>query len=164
LRGILFLGGVEIIELVLRFSDFSFTLIIILNSMKIANKLVFLFTIISSLTFAQTKKIQGDEYEMTGKIINTISLPPGCGYVAFGIIIEFEIIDTNFKNYTNNQIPIIITCPEAYGKDFFEKDKTYKLIFSDKKQTDFGWTIPNLGILEKYALKKQFWLITIKNT
>ncbi|WEK69795.1 MAG: hypothetical protein P0Y62_18545 [Candidatus Chryseobacterium colombiense] len=132
--------------------------------MKIVNKLVFLFTIINSLAFAQNKKIQGNEYEMTGKIINNVSLPPGCGYIAFGIIIEFEIIDTNFKNYTNNQIPIIITCPETYGKDFLKKNKTYKLIFSDKQQNDFGWTISNLGILEKYALKKQFWLITIKST
>lgn len=161
---ILFLGGVKVIELVLKSSIFFFTLIIVLNRMKIVNKLVFLFILISSLTFAQASKIEGGEYEMTGKIINDITLPPGCGIIAFGIIIEFEIIDTNLKNYMNNQIPIIITCPEAYGKNFFKKNKTYKLIFSDKKQTDFSWTISNLSILEKYSFKKQFWLINIKKT
>ncbi|KFE99669.1 hypothetical protein IX39_03115 [Chryseobacterium formosense] len=91
--------------------------------MKVLNKFVFLLVIISSLTFAQINKIKGNEYEMTGKIINDISLPPGCGYVAFGVVVEFEIINTNLKKFTNRRIPIIVTCPESYGKTSLRKIK-----------------------------------------
>lgn len=107
-------------------------------------------------------KIQGKQYKITGKIINKISLPPDCGYIAFATVMEFEIINSNFKDYTRKSIPIIVCCPEFYEDNFFNKDDIYKITIADEKQTDFGWTIPNIEITEKYQLKKKYWLINIE--
>lgn len=83
-------------------------------------------------------------------------------YIAYATIIEFEIINSNLKNYTDKKIPIIVKCPELYGNHFFEKDKIYTLSLINKSQTDFGWTIPNLSIEKKYMLNKKLWATSIK--
>jgi hypothetical protein len=114
-----------------------------------------------SLSFSP-KKIESRKYLLTGKIVNDVSLPPGCGYIAYATVIEFEIIDSNIKNYTDKKIPIVVKCPEFYGDYFFEKDKIYTLQLIDKSQTDFGWTITNLSVEKKYNLDKRLWAISIK--
>lgn len=108
------------------------------------------------------KKIENQKYKLTGKVVNDISLPPDCGYIAYATVIEFEIINSNIKNYTDTKIPIIVKCPESYGNHFFEKDKIYTLSLIDKSQTDFGWTITNLNVEKKYNLDKKLWAISIK--
>ncbi|MGH1515893.1 hypothetical protein [Chryseobacterium sp. JK1] len=114
-----------------------------------------------TLSFSQ-KKNESRKYLLTGKIVNDISLPPGCGYLAQATVIEFEIINSNLKNYPDKNIPIIIQCPEFYGDGFFEKNKTYTLHVMDKSGTDFGWTITNLSVQKKYNLEKKLWAISIK--
>ena len=46
--------------------------------------------------FEQDRDIEYNN-EVTGKIINEISLTPHCGYIAFATVIEFEIINSNLK-------------------------------------------------------------------
>lgn len=115
----------------------------------------------TSLSFSP-KRMENGKYKLTGKIVSDIAFPPSCGYIAYATIIEFEIIDSNIKNYTDKKIPIIIKCPEFYGNHFFEKDKVYTLNIIDKSQTDFGWTITNLSLEKKYNLDKRLWAVSIK--
>lgn len=129
--------------------------------MKNTQLLSLIFILGISLSFS-TKRIENRKYKLTGKIVGDIALPPGCGYIAYATVIEFEIIDSNIKNYTNKKIPIIVKCPESYGNHFFEKDKIYTLSLIDKSQTDFGWTITNLNVEKKYNLDKKLWAISIK--
>lgn len=63
-------------------------------------------------------KIKRSPHEITGKIIGTISFPPHCGYIANAIVMKFEIIETNLKNYSGKVIPLIVKCPEFFEKNF----------------------------------------------
>ena len=116
--------------------------------------LILTFIITSLIGFAQTDLINGS-YELKGKIINHISLPPDCGYVAWGTVIEFEIIQFTNPNYKSKSIGVIFRCPESYGDDFFEIGKTYTMSVVENSQTNFSWNIPNKSILKKYNLNKE---------
>lgn len=129
--------------------------------MKNIYLLFFILILGNSLSFS-SKRIKSRKYELTGKIVNNISLPPNCGYIAYATVIEFEIINSNINNYTDKKIPVIVKCPEFYGDHFFEKDKIYTLNLIDKSQTDFGWSIINIDIEKKYNLDKKLWAISIK--
>lgn len=100
--------------------------------------------------------------EIKGKIINEISLTPHCGYIAFATVIEFEIINSDLKNYEKKTIPIIIKCPEFYKENFFDKKSTYRIKITDNSQTEFGWNIPNIKIYEKQKIGKEFWAVSIE--
>ncbi|TRZ43125.1 hypothetical protein [Robertkochia solimangrovi] len=114
---------------------------------------------ISTIGFAQTDSIRGNQFELKGKIINEISLTPHCGTIAWGTVIEFEIIEFSDSNYKLDSIGVIFTCPEFYEDGFFEVGKTYTITVADENQADFGWTIPNESILTKYKLDKKLWVI-----
>lgn len=109
--------------------------------------------------FAQTDTIRGNQFELKGKIINEISLTPHCGTIAWGTVIEFEIIEFSDSNYKLDSIGVIFTCPEFYDDGFFEVGKTYTITVADENQADFGWTVPNESILTKYKLDKKLWVI-----
>ncbi|MEA1848475.1 MULTISPECIES: hypothetical protein [unclassified Chryseobacterium] len=130
--------------------------------MKTTIKLIFLLLFINVSAIAQNNKLKKNQYQLTGKIVNDFKLPGNCGYIAYAFVLEFEIIDTSLKNYENKQIPIIVRCPKFFGENFFEKNKTYTLTFTDQYKKNFDWTIPNINVLKKYNLKKQYWLIDIK--
>jgi len=113
----------------------------------------------SAIGFAQTDSIRGNQFALKGKIINEISLTPHCGTIAWGTVIEFEIIEFSDSDYKLDSIGVIFTCPEFYDDGFFEVGKTYTITVADKNQADFGWTIPNESILTKYKLDKKLWVI-----
>jgi len=54
---------------------------------------------------------------------------------------------------------VIFTCPEFYENGFLETGKIYTITISDENQANFGWTIPNESILNKYNLDKKLWVI-----
>ncbi|KPH12881.1 hypothetical protein [Chryseobacterium sp. ERMR1:04] len=116
------------------------------------------FILISSAYSSQRTRIKGNKYEITGKLINNVSLPPNCGYFAFATVMEFEIISTTMKNYHDKVIPVIVRCPEFYGENFFKSDNIYNLKIADKKQADFSWTVSNINIARKYNLEKDLWV------
>jgi len=120
---------------------------------KILAILIFTFGIVFG--YAQTDLIRGNQFELEGKIINEISITPHCGTIAWGTVIEFEILIFSNSEYKLDSIGVILTCPEFYDDDFFEIGKTYTLTIADENQADFGWTIPNESILEKYKLDKK---------
>lgn len=120
--------------------------------------------LIASIGFAQTEAIRGNQFELTGKIIKEIGYSPHCGSIAWATVIEFEIIEFSDRNYKQTSIPIIFTCPEFYGEEFFELGKTYTMTLTDENQADFSWAILNDSILTKYPLDKKLWVLkTEKN-
>jgi len=110
--------------------------------------------------FAQTKNIRGNTFDLTGKIINQISLTPHCGTIAWGTVIEFKIVKFSDLNYKADTIGVVFTCPEFYNDDFFKVGQLYKVTIADENQADFGWTIPNEAILKKYKMEKKLWVIS----
>ena len=92
---------------------------------------------------------------LKGKLISTISLPPDCGTLSFGTVVEFEIFEFSDSTYLNKDIGVIFTCPELYKDNFFELGKTYAVKVSDENQARFSWIIPNEEILYKYKLKSK---------
>jgi hypothetical protein len=126
--------------------------------------IITLLTLIFTATigFAQTDSIQGNQYELKGKIINEIALTPHCGTIAWGTVIEFEIIEFSKSDYTLDAIGVIFTCPEFQGDGFFEVGKIYTLTVLDENQAGFSWSIPNESLLEKYDLDKKLWAIGVE--
>ncbi|WP_420572965.1 hypothetical protein [Kordia sp.] len=111
--------------------------------------------------FGQVGSVRGNQFELKGKIINKISETPHCGIIAWGTVIEFEIIKFSDTTYKRDSIGVIFTCPEFYKDGFFEVGKIYTMIIADENQADFGWTIPNESILTKYKLDKKLWVIKV---
>jgi len=112
------------------------------------------------LAFGQTDKaVRGQQFKLKGKIINEVSLTPDCGTIAWGTIIEFEIIEFSDSDYKSNVIGVIVTCPEFYKANFFQVGQTYTMTLADENQADFGWTIPNESTLDKYKWKKRLWMV-----
>ncbi len=113
----------------------------------------------STFGFAQVDSIRGNQFELKGKMINDILFPARCGDVAFAIVIEFEIIEFSDSNYSLDSVPVIFTCPEFYGDDFFELGEVYIVKLADEVQADLGWAIPNASVLLKYNLDKELFAI-----
>lgn len=138
----------------------GFVLISILpwiNMIRIISTLSFLLFSLIGLSLADS--IRGKKFELKGKIINEIPLTPHCGNLAFGTVIEFEIIEFSDSNYKRDTIGVIFTCPEFYENGFFEIGKTYVVTVADENQADFGWLIPNESVLTKYKLNKKLWVV-----
>ncbi|MFP3593706.1 hypothetical protein [Chryseobacterium sp. SIMBA_038] len=130
--------------------------------MKTTHIFILAFILISSDYSSQRTRIKGNKYEITGKLVNNVSLTPNCGYIAFATVMEFEIISTTMKNYHDKVIPVIVSCPESYGENFFKLNSIYNLKIADKKQTSFGWTVPNINIAKKYNLEKDLWVTNVE--
>lgn len=120
---------------------------------------IFTLMLSVSVTFSQSDSIHGQHFQLKGKIINQIALTPHCGTIAWGTVIEFQIIEFSDTNYKCDSIGVIFTCPEFYKDNFFEIGATYTLIVADENQASFGWLIPNDSILDKYKLKKKLWVV-----
>lgn len=120
--------------------------------------------IITHRAYSQKDSVRGERFQLTGKIKNNVHMTPHCGFIAWGTVIEFEIISISGMTYPNGSIGIIVTCPEFYEKDFFVVGKTYEAIFSNKNQADFGWTIPHEDLLKKNGLTYDPYITSIKKT
>lgn len=112
-----------------------------------------------SCAFAQEDDAKGNQFELKGKLIGEISLPPGCGVMAFGMVVEFEILEFSDENYTSENIAVIFTCPEFYDDEFFRVGDKYQVTIADENQASFGWTIPNISVLDKYQYKYHLYVI-----
>jgi hypothetical protein len=110
----------------------------------------------------QTDTIRERQFQLKGRIIGEVELTAGCGFVAFGTVIEFDVIKLQGMRYQNNHIGIIITCPRDYDEGFFEKGKTYQIVFSDKNQANFEWIIVNKDLLKKNGLSFDPYAIEVK--
>lgn len=110
----------------------------------------------------QKATVRGKQFLLTGKVAEDVQLTPGCGIIAWGTVIEFEITKLVGMTYTKKVIGLIVTCPGDYKDNFFEKGKTYQAIFSNMNQADFGWLIPNKELLSKNDLPFDPYVVEIK--
>ena len=120
------------------------------------------FLLIGLVSSAQTDSIPEKTYLLKGKIKNEISLTHGCGYIKYGTVIEFEIVEFDDLTYSKKEIGVIIRCPEFYKDHFFEIGKLYEMTVSYNIRDINSWTIPNQKQLEKYNLKSKLWAINMK--
>src|SRR5205823_6553279 len=116
-----------------------------------------IFTIIVLLLsgladYGQKDSMCAKKFQLIGKLKEEIGMPPGCGEIAFGTVGEFEVINLTGMLYTDRVIRIIITCPDMYKEKFFEKGRTYHMLFSCTNQADFEWTVANRRLLERNHL------------
>jgi hypothetical protein len=126
-----------------------------------------LFTILVSLligltAYSQADSIRGKQFQLVGKLKEKVLMTPHCGTIAWGTIVQFKIVTLDGVNYSKKSIGIIVTCPEFYKEDFFEKDKVYQVVFSDKNQSDFAWVIPNKDVLKQDGLSFEPYAVSIK--
>ena len=114
--------------------------------------ILILYLIIGCKPFVQSESIRGHKFKLIGSISEEVQMTAGCGVIAFGTVIVFSVNELTGMSYPNKNIGIVITCPNDYEKNFFEKGKTYKVVFSDKNQAKFDWLIPNKDLLVKNGL------------
>ena len=110
----------------------------------------------------QNDSIRGNQFVLKGKLINEVLLPPGCGTIAWGTVIELEVMEYSDSNYEMERIGVIVPCPDFYKNRFFKVGKTYKILLADENQSDFDFSIPNESILSKYKLMKKLWVIQME--
>ena len=123
--------------------------------------ILLVFLIVGLKANSQEASIIGKQFQLIGKISGKVQLTPLCGTIAWGTVIEFEIAELRGISYPNKKIGIIVTCPEFYKDNFFEKGKTYKVIFSDRNQANFEWVIPDKDLLKKNALSFDPYAVSI---
>lgn len=129
-------------------------------TIKMKHIIITILVLFTATAFAQKDTIRGEQFELTGSIINTVSLPPHCGAVAWGTVVEFKVMKFSDLKYKSDTIAVIFTCPEFYKDNFFQVGQNYRMTVSNENQADFGWSIPNRSILENYHLNSELWVIS----
>ena len=124
--------------------------------------LILLYLFVACDHDIQTDTVRGRQFQLKGRIVGEVELTAGCGIFAFATVLEFEVIKLKGMTYPNEYIGIVVTCPGDYDKNFFEKGKTYQVVFSDKNQADFDWLISNKQRLEKNGLLFDPYAIEVK--
>lgn len=103
------------------------------------------------------------QFILEGKISDTVSLPPFCGYIAFATVVELEISSYSDSTYESDRICVIFMCPREKGGDFFTIGRELKLVVQDKNPTQFGWAISDQEKLKQNQLAYDLWVIEILN-
>lgn len=111
---------------------------------------------------SSAQNIRGNTYQLTCELVSEPPSVPHCGVIAWAVVAEMKVIQFSDPDYTAATIPVIITCPEFDGKEFWKMGVRYKLKLSDKNQADFGWSIPNEEVLEKYQLGTRYYIVVAK--
>jgi hypothetical protein len=125
--------------------------------------LIIQFCFIVLFTFhCKSDSDQPKQFFLKGKIVDPVQLTPGCGVIAWGTVIEFEVVTLVGINYTNKKIGIIVTCPGDYEDNFFEPGKLYEVVFSDENQADFEWAMFNEELLKVNGLSFDPYAIEVK--
>ena len=119
-----------------------------------------LICFLTLLCFGQEDQINGNQYYLTGIMVNNDYGSPYCGDIAFAKVYEFEILTFSDTTYTQDTIGVIITCPEIYPIRF-EVGKTYKISLSDENQAKFDWLVIEEELLKKYNLPYYLWATEI---
>ncbi len=95
-----------------------------------------------SIKFRKVDRGAG-KYDFTGKLVEEVKYPPGCGYIAWGLVHKFEVLQTNNPAYPNKYVLIIQTCPEFMGKDFFKKKQIYQIHAATNSGVTYGYVVIN---------------------
>jgi hypothetical protein len=123
---------------------------------------IILFLLLGLTAYSQKDSIRGKQFQLTGRITGKIQLTPACGMFAFATVLQFEWTKLTGMTYKNKNLAIIVPCPDMYKQDFFEKGRSYQVVFSDTNQANFDWTIPNKDLLKTNSLPFDPYAISIK--
>jgi len=108
--------------------------------------------IIGSSVFSQ---MQGERYMLTAKLISVPSSQADCGTMAVAQAYEFEIVMTDINGLDQNTIPVVISCLELKGENFFKVGATYKMEVFDADQN--GYSIFNQDVIDQYNIGVNYW-------
>ncbi|MEO8711418.1 MAG: hypothetical protein ABI405_04800 [Parafilimonas sp.] len=110
--------------------------------------LLIISLLFSSYCFSQTaKNIDQTKdsivYHFEVRLTKALGLTPNCGYMAFALLQKFEVIKTDFPNYTNRFVLIVEPCPEFLGIGFFQNNKIYQVSATLNSTAPFSYPYPN---------------------
>jgi hypothetical protein len=112
-------------------------------------KFIAVLVLAFSMTFVSAQN-QGTPYMFTGKLISTPTSVTSCGTVAVAYAYEFEITMFSDETYTQQNIAIIVDCPDLLGVNYFKVGATYKMeLFASG-----AGTVVNQTILDGYNLSQ----------
>lgn len=120
-------------------------------------KLIAIVTLAFTATLATA---QNQPYMFTGKLNSQVAITTNCGTEASAYAFEFEVTMISDNSYTDQNIAILVKCPENYGADFFKVGGTYKMELFDAAGSTY--VIMNQGILDNYSLPHNYWAGDIK--
>ena len=121
-----------------------------------------LFAVLSlvMVVTAATAQNQGIPHRFTGELITVPAIAPNCGTIASASVYEFKITMLSDGAYTEENIAIIISCPELNGANFFKVGATYKMELFET--SDGQYSISNQTVLDNYTLPQNYWAGDIK--
>jgi hypothetical protein len=69
------------------------------------------FALVASALYAQNNRAKNNFYLLKGKVISKKNMPPHCGTVGLGTVLELEIISFTDRSYTDKSISLVLTSP-----------------------------------------------------
>lgn len=104
-------------------------------------------------------EVASREFELKGRISDTVSIPPFCGHIAFAVAVRMEIISYSDTSYKQDHIVIIYTCPREMGESYFNVGQVHSVKVQDHNPASFGWAIINNGMLKENMLPYDLYVI-----
>ena len=86
---------------------------------------------------------QAKKYKLTGKLFETVQMPPDCGNIAWAIVHKFEVLRTTIPSYNKKYILIIQTCPEFLEDNFFQAREIYEIEIATNSGVTFDFSVIN---------------------
>jgi hypothetical protein len=95
-------------------------------------KFLLILLLCPAIALTQAKITEDSIYTVKATLTKTAPLPPYCGTIAWAVVQKFKIISSDMPGYKSRYILVAISCPEFLGKDFFQKNKVYRIELSRK--------------------------------
>jgi hypothetical protein len=112
-------------------------------------KLITVLVLAFTASFASAQN-QGTPYMFTGKLISTPTNVISCGTLSVSYAYEFEITMFSNETYTQQNIAIVVDCPDILGTSFFKIGATYKM----ELFTSGSASVVNQTLLDTYNLSQ----------
>jgi len=96
-----------------------------------------------------------EHYAFIGKLVEIPKGINSCGGVLpSGAAFKYEVVETDYKNYSSKYVIINTACPPLYGKDFFVAGAKYKIRSATNNGASFS-----IRILNEYSAESipDFW-------
>ncbi|MFT4602789.1 MAG: hypothetical protein ACI857_002976 [Arenicella sp.] len=107
------------------------------------------------LGFSSFSQMEGNRYMLSAKLISTPASQVDCGTLAVAQAYEFEVIMSSIDGLEQTVIPVVISCPELKGENFFKVGANYKMEVFDADQS--GYSIFNQDVIDQYNIGTNYW-------
>ena len=100
--------------------------------------------------------LQDTLLRVTAILVDSVGLPPYCGFSIIRGTYKFEIENVAVGNYFNKYIKVQFQCPREMGDNYFQKGKRYymtvqKIVLKDFKTDTPGQTLSDNIPVYKYS-------------